>query len=342
MKQFLKTVGIMLICGALAVPGVDAQSRGRGHNNSGGNTTQRTAPASRPGNSGSGASQSRGGNGGGAQVRPNRNNNKGQAIGQGHNTNRRPGNMGQGSQSRPNVRPGNNGSAIGNGASARPNGSLRPGNNHGNVNRPNGGGMNRPPHDGGISGGPMGNHRPDFRPNHPAPPHYHGHGPGHPNRYPYYGWHRPAPPVHWRPAPGWRPFRSVLGINFGTTIGLSLNFLINNGISIASYGTNDIYVSNVPMLGLNWPDAELFYNDMGGLCGSRFIYSTGYYDLNRYNMAYASLVNGYGAPISIQNTASGMEATWWGTDGQFIRLAFTADYAIGGGLRYFTTLSFGN
>ena len=64
--------------------------------------------------------------------------------------------------------------------------------------------------------------------------------------------------------------------------------------------------------------------------------------MNQYNMAYTSLTNAYGPPVSIQNLASGVEATWWGTGNQFIRLSYTSDYANNGYMRYFTTLSFGN
>lgn len=166
--------------------------------------------------------------------------------------------------------------------------------------------------------------------------HYHR-----PNMPPYYSWHRPTPPRHWRPAHNWRPFHTILGITFGTALNASINLLLNQGYAVSSYGNNVVYLTNAPMLNLNWPDAMMFYNG-GGLCGSRFIYSTSFYDMSRYNMAYASLVNGYGSPISVQNTASGLEATWWGTGNQFIRLAFNSDYAQNGSLRYFTTLSFGN
>lgn len=101
-----------------------------------------------------------------------------------------------------------------------------------------------------------------------------------------------------------------MGITLGTTINLSVNALVNNGYSITSYGDNSVYVSDVPMLNMMWPDAVLFYNNAGGLCGSRFIYSTSFYDMNRYNLTYNSLVNAYGSPYSVQNTSSGMEATW--------------------------------
>ncbi|MDE7389074.1 MAG: hypothetical protein K2M97_07485 [Muribaculaceae bacterium] len=182
-------------------------------------------------------------------------------------------------------------------------------------------------------------HRPPMNPGH-VPGHNHGHSHAHLPHH--YGWYRPTPPPHWHPVHTWRPFRSILGIAFGTTVNLTLNALMNSGYTVTSYGNNNVYVSNVPMLNLVWPDAVLFYNN-GGLCGSRFIYSTPYYDQGRYNAAYASLIRSYGSPVSIQNTNSGgVEATWWGSGNQFIRLSYDAAYAQDGGLRYFTTLSFGN
>jgi len=252
----------------------------------------------------------------------------------------RPGNMGKGNS---HSRPGNSGHSHG-GSDSRPNRPDNPGHNHGgNNNRPsrpgnsghNHGGNNRP-----GPGGPIGSHRPDFRPQHHGHGGYH-HGPMRPMP-PHHGWYRPTPPPQWRPPHHWRPFRSVLGITFGTAINLSINALINSGYTVSSYNNNSVFVNNVPMLNMMWPDAILFYNDLGGLCGSRFMYSSGFYDMNRYNLSYASLVNAYGSPVSVQSTSSGMEATWWGTGNQFIRLSFSSLYNEYGDIRYYTTLSFGN
>ena len=154
---------------------------------------------------------------------------------------------------------------------------------------------------------------------------------------------RPTPPPpHWRPAPQWRPFRSILGISFGTGINISVNALINNGYTVSSYGNNQIYLTDVSMLNMLWPDAIMYYNSAGALYGSRFMYSTPFYDMNRYNMTYTMLANSYGAPYSIENLANGIETTWWGSGGQFIRLSYISDYANNGTTRFFTTLSFGN
>lgn len=332
MKRFFKTVGMLLVCVALLTPTVD----GRGRNNNGESKSPQTSHSqqSRPGNMGRPTHGStRPGNSGSV----NRPNNEAVRPGNNHRPDNgyRPGNNG-GNNHRPDNgnRPGNNG------GNHRPDNGYRPGNN-GNNHRPDNG--YRPGHNGGN------NHRPDngYRPGHnnwnnPGRPNHPEHWGQRPHHIPHFaGWHRPAPPRHWRPAPHWRPFRSILGITLGTGFGISVNALINNGYNVNYYGDNTVYLSNVPMLNMNWPDAVLYYNG-GGLCGSRFVYSTGYYDMNRYNMVYTTLINNYGMPVSVQNTAAGIEATWWGTGNQFIRLGFQSDYAQNGSLRYFTTLSFGN
>ena len=140
----------------------------------------------------------------------------------------------------------------------------------------------------------------------------------------------------------WRPFRTILGIALGATINNSLNYLLRNGYVASLYGNNTIYVNNVPMLNMMWPNAVMYYNNMGGLCGSRFIFSSGFYDMTRYNSVYSSLVSAYGPPFSVQNTASGIEATWWGTGNQFITLSFYPQYTASGSVAYYTTLAFGN
>jgi len=96
-------------------------------------------------------------------------------------------------------------------------------------------------------------------------------------------------------------------VTLGTAFNLSINALINSGYTVSSYGNNQIYLSNVPMLNLMWPDAIMYYNAAGQLYGSQFVYSTPGYNMNQYNMAYTSLTSAYGAPYSLQNTASGIE-----------------------------------
>lgn len=328
MNSIIRTLGIIGICAALASPQTLADNRGRGR---GGNPAPTHAPASRPGN---GGNSHRPGNGG-ATNRP------------GNNTGNRPSNPGN-RPSNPGNRPGNGGGnqRPGGNNSHRPGnpgnrpsnpgnrpGNNRPGNNHGgNHWRP---GNDRP----GGPGGHWDGHRP------PRPPHAgnHHHGPHmRPHMRPHNPFFRPVPPPSWRPVRTWRPFRSILGIALGSSINISINALINSGYTVNSYGNDCIYLSNVPMLNLNWPDAIMYYNTAGSLYGSQFIYSTPGYNMNQYNMAYTTLSSAYGAPVSLQNLANGIEATWWGTGNQFIRLSFVSDYANNGLMRYYTTLSFGN
>lgn len=121
---------------------------------------------------------------------------------------------------------------------------------------------------------------------------------------------------------------------------MSINWLWSNGYTITSYGNDVIYLASVPMLGICWDDAALYYN-YNALCGSTFINSTPYYDTCYYNQAYSRLVANYGNPFMVQNVAGGIEATWWGSGNQYIRLSLINTYANNGSLRYFTTLSFG-
>lgn len=303
MKRFLINASIFLLCGALAIPAVSAQTRGR-NNNSGVKKTTPAAtrpsvnqPATRPGNSGSTPA-----------VRPGNNNNN---------------------NNRPGAQP--------------PQGNNRPGNQppQGNNNRPGNQppqGNNRPGNNGGFIGG----QRPNYKPAPPPPPPHHGSGPSRPNMPPVQPWFRPTPPPAWRPPSAWRSFNTILGVALGTSINLTINSLINSGYNPSVYNSNSVYVNNVPMLNMVWPDAILYYNNRGGLCGSRFVYTTYYQDMTRYNSAYASLVSIYGSPYSMQNTASGIEANWWGTGNQFITLSYSPVYTSGGSVAYYTTLTFGN
>ncbi len=185
----------------------------------------------------------------------------------------------------------------------------------------------------------MPHHRP--QPPHHSYHHVHHGRPHRPNMPPPRPYRRPTPPPPaWRPH-AWRPFHSILGVAFGTAVNISINALLNSGYDVSGYGDNVVYLSNVPMLSMSWPVANLYYSN-GGLYGSEFVYSTSRYSMSRYNTVYNSLLGVYGAPYSVQSLAGGgRRATWWGNDGQYITLNFGGDYTTGGGLRYFTTLSFG-
>lgn len=310
MKKIYRTITALLLCIALLCPTLDAQTRGRDRGGGGGNRTHQ--PASRPGQGGNSH-----GNRPGQGSRPTQPNRPSQG------NNNRPG---QGNHNRPSQ--GNN---------------NRPG------NRPGQGNHNRPPQQNwrpgndrpGGPGGPGYRHDRPPRPDHSYRPGGH-HGPMRPHMRPPRPFHRPVPPPAWRPMPGWRPFHSILGVTLGTAFNISINALINSGYTVSSYGNNQIYLNNVPMLNLMWPDAIMYYNPAGQLYGSQFVYSSPGYNMTQYNMAYTSLANAYGAPYSLQNVANGIEASWWGPDNQFIRLSYVSDYANNGSLRYYTTLSFGN
>ncbi|MDE6108959.1 MAG: hypothetical protein K2F72_01575, partial [Muribaculaceae bacterium] len=149
-------------------------------------------------------------------------------------------------------------------------------------------------------------------------------------------------PPAWRPAPHWRPIRSVLGVAFGTALGMSINYLVNGGYTVSGYDNNMVYLSNVSMLNYIWPAANMYYNAGGGLAGSQFVYYTPRRNMKRYNAVYRDLVRTYGSPYSVQNLAGGgRAATWWGTDGQYITLNCGTDLAGNGSSYFYTTLSFG-
>ena len=338
MKKMLHTVAILLVSAALMAPAAEA----RGRNNGSGSvaTQQQQQQQSRPGNSGRGRQQSQSSssrpsnsgsrhNGGGSSSNSgssNRNNNQGTRPG---NNGGRPGNHG-GQHSNNGTRPGNNGG--------------RPGNSgQGHGNQGHGSASSRPNHGQQASNSRPGNRYDSHHGGqHPGPSHhphndYHHHRP---NGHPHCDYHRPTPPHHWHCPASWRPFTTICGISFGSTVNVSINWLWSNGYTITAYGNDVIYLASVPMLGICWDDATLYYS-RNALCGSSFISSTSYYDPCYYNQAYSRLVANYGAPYMVQNVNGGIEATWWGSGNQYIRLSIVNAYANNGSLRYFTTLSFG-
>ena len=303
MRKTLRTIGMLLLCGVLCCPVLEARGRNDNHNN--GNNGSRPAtdrparPSGRPGNGGQ--RPGNGGNHGNNHNRPGNNNSNNRP---GNNNHNRPGNGGN----QGNNRPGNN----------------RPGNNHHGTppqaHRPGYGNHNRPGH----------GHEHYYRPTPPSRPYL-------PPCRPYY---RPAPPRSWRPAATWRPFRSVLGVSFGSAINVSLNLLLNSGYTIQSYGPNAIYLNNVPMLNCYWSDATMYYNN-GALAGSEFVYYTPYANSGRYDLVFNSLCASYGAPVSVVNNGGLITASWWGTGNQYISLSYGGQYAGNGSLGYYTTLTFG-
>ena len=284
-----------------------------------------------------------GSNYGNGNHRPGGGNNTGGGSNYG-NGNHRPG----GDNHRPgggNYRPG--------GDNHRPGGgNYRPG---GDNHRPGGSGYNRPPvggpHHGGINhGGP----RPDYnryrwqsnvRPRGPHDRWYDYY------RYNRWSWRTPiAPPYRiWRPRVVWyyRPviptgyrfyasapiISGVLGLEFGTYLDASLNFLYYNGYDIDGYQDNVVYLRDVNMMGYSWPDVLLQYDDNGGMCYAEFVTSASYNDDYRFRSVYNSLCTTFGPPINIGNG----HFSWYGRNGNgYVNL--NTVYENG---RHFTVLTFG-
>lgn len=230
------------------------------------------------------------------------------------------------------------------------------GNKHIDKNRPNGNHDFRGPagnHTRPAAPAPGNSHKPSeshFRPGaahntRPAPrplpgprPGYHGpafvHRPVH-----HAPWSRPVPPPAWRPYRGAPALSAILGVTFGTALNVALNYLVNNGYTINSYGNNAVYLNNVNMFGALWPEVTMYYGN-GGLERSEFYYSTPYPDMMRYNSLYSSLSRTYGGPVSIINNAAGRAATWFAPNRGYITLQYSQQFN-GGAARFFTTITTG-
>ena len=249
------------------------------------------------------------------------------------------------------VNPGNGNHGGNNGGGNRPgNGGYRPG-DHGN--RPGNGGYRpgngpRPGHGGINHGGPRPNYdhyrwHSSFRPRHDRWYDYY--------RYNRWSWLYPIAPPHrqWRPRIVWyyRPIiptgyvyynsapiiSGVLGIEFGTYLDASLNYLYYNGYDIDGYQDNVVYLRNVNMMGYSWPDVMLQYDGNGGMCYAEFVTSASYQDDYRFRSLYNSLCNTFGRPI---NTGNGYYS-WYGNNGSgFVNLNNVFENG-----RYFTILTFG-
>ena len=150
------------------------------------------------------------------------------------------------------------------------------------------------------------------------------------------------PPRNWRPYAGCPVINGIFGINFGATVNFSLDFLYGAGYNVAGYGNNRVYLTDINAFNYMWPDATMYFGT-NGLQYSELLYSTGYYDMSRYNIIYNDLVRTYGAPItSAALPTGGYTTTWFGYNNSYITLTFAPNTAMGGGLRYYTTLVFGN
>ncbi len=238
---------------------------------------------------------------------------------------------------------GNHGGGNGN-WNNRPGGNQRPGGNMGH--RPPAG----RPHGGINHGGPRPNYdhyrwHSSFRPRGPRDRWYDYY------RYNRWSWRAPiAPPIRrWRPRYVWyyRPvipvgFRiyasapvitGILGLEFGTYLDASLNYLYYNGYNIDGYQDNVVYLRDVNLMGYSWPDVMLQYSDAGGLCYAEFATSSSYRDDYRFNSLYNSLCATYGSPI---NSGNGYYSWYGGNQTGFINLNFAYDNG-----RYYTVMTFG-
>lgn len=259
------------------------------------------------------------------------------------------GGNGRPSGSNGNDRPGgdNKGHKGGNGNDGRGNfDNDRHGNNghgHGNNGRPGGDGHHGDDH--GKFGGNHGydhHHRYDYN--------------GHHYRdqfswnYAHHSWsracppptrvHRPAPMVWYRPVipAGWHPYAGapvidrILGLVFGTLYEASLDHLYYNGYFIDGYADGIIYLRDVPMLNLYWPDVMLNY-DYNRLVNAQFIYHSNFYDTSRYDRVYRSLSRIYGPPVY----RDGMTISWYGGNSTgYVTLTMNNSYS-----DYYTTMSIG-
>ncbi len=247
----------------------------------------------------------------------------------------------------------NRGNGFGNNDGRRPGDNGRGNGGHGDNNRTGYG-----PSDGGINHNGPGSSRPNYdrysySSDHRMPyptrngDRFHNH-----YRYNDWSWHSPMRPPHrpYRPASLWyyRPvvpvgFRyyvsapvitGVLGLEFGTPFGSSLNFLYYNGYEIDGYCDNIVYLRDVPMLNYVWSDAMLQY-DYNGLTFVQFTISSPYDDRGRFNRLYNDLCMAYGTPI--RRAGYNGYYSWYGGNGVgYVNLNLSYDAG-----RYFTILSFG-
>ena len=317
---------ICLVCGAMMIPEISASERG---------SRNGSEQRDRGGRQGSQPNRPSLGNNGNRDNRHQDNGgDKGSSYRPGNNNDRN--NAGGGRHDNGGYRPGNGNNHGGN------NGGYRPGNGN-NGGRPDNGGY-RP--DYGHNHGGNGGYRPDHGGYRPSPG-YGGNHYGHINRPPQRPYrpapcpyHRPAPPVHYRPHCHISPLQAILGVALGVAFDNSVNIFLGRNYYVDGYADNYLYMRNMSAYNYTWPDVMLYYNN-GYLASSQFSYSTSNYDGYRYNNLYNQLYNMYGAPAVAQSIANGRRVTWWGYDNQYITLEFQSVYNYGSGIRYYTNLIIG-
>lgn len=247
-------------------------------------------------------------------------------------------------------------------------GNINPGSNlddrHGGNGRPNGnhhgdkGGIDKPStlkpghdrHDGNRPGGHKGGHN-GYSPNNRYSYHDHHYRNEFSWNYKHHSWSRPLPPpvrVHRPAAPwawyrpmipaGWHPYAGapiidrVLGLVFGSLYEASLDHLYYSGYFIDGYADGIIFLRDVPMLNLYWPDVMLNY-DANRLVNAQFVYYSDHYDTSRYNAVARSLSRLYGPPV----LRDGMTISWYGGDSRgYVTLSMVNSYG-----DYYTTMSIG-
>ena len=152
--------------------------------------------------------------------------------------------------------------------------------------------------------------------------------------------HRPAPLVWYRPVipVGWHPYANapvidrILGLMFGSLYEASLDHLYYNGYFIDGYADGIIFLRDVPMLNLYWPDVMLNY-EYNRFVNAQFVYHSISYDTSRYNRVYRSLSRIYGPPVA----SDGMTVSWYGGNSTgYVTLSMTGSYG-----EYYTVMSIG-
>ena len=263
-----------------------------------------------------------------------------EARGRNNHSSNRPGN------SAPASRPGNSGRPVNNRPQPQPSHG-----NHGGNNRPN-------PQPNYGNHGNHGNHGGNYRPN-PRPDygHHHGHNHGHggfrpgpppppahrPMLPPSTYYFRPGPPpMSYRPYAAWPTISSILGFRLGSAIGSVYGALMAGGYSVLASASDALYLNNVSMMNYVWPEAALTFNGAGALCGSEFISPSTFNDRMLFNNLYATLTANYGTPYNISNNGPySSTISWWGPNGQYIRLNYSTGTGYDGITRFYTTLNFG-
>ena len=161
----------------------------------------------------------------------------------------------------------------------------------------------------------------------PLPPPARAHRPAAPWR-----WHRPTIPAGWYPYASAPVIDRILGLMFGSLYEASLDHLYYSGYFIDGYDDGIIFLRDVPMLNLYWPDVMLNY-EYNRLVNAQFIYHTIGYDTARFNRVARSLNRIYGPPVY----RDGMTISWYGGNNTgYVTLSLSGSYG-----DYYTVMSIG-